>query len=414
MNSNSKFRWDAGRTVLRRTFLQAAVVGSLGTLLPRFVLADAATDSRFVLVILRGALDGLAAVPAYGDGNYAAKRGALAITAPQYRLNGMFALNPSLTHLHERYQTKELLIFHAVASPYRERSHFDGQDLLENGATRPGIARDGWLNRALAVLPAARVRTTEEVAVALSQNVPLVLRGDAQVNSWAPSRLPAADADTLERIADLYAPDPYFSQRLQAALAVNDVAGQGMAANAARDPLGQFNLIASAAGRLLAAPDGARIAVVEASGWDTHANQGAEQGQLANRLRTLDAGLEALRTSLGDAWSKTAVLVVTEFGRTVAVNGTHGTDHGTATCAFLLGGGVAGGKVIADWPGLGTASLYQARDLQPTLDLRSVFKGVLSMHLNAAASDLETRVFPDSRVARPMEGLIRRQGIRNS
>lgn len=393
--------------MLRRTFLQTACAASAAALTPRLLLADAATDSRFVLIILRGALDGLAAVPPYGDGNYAAKRGALAITAPELKLNGMFALNPGLAQLHERYRARELIVFHAAASPYRERSHFDGQDLLENGTTLPGMARDGWLNRALSVLPAARVRPTEQIAVALSQNLPLVMRGEKQVNSWAPSRLPEADADTLQRIADLYSTEPYFAERLQAALASNEVAGAGTMTSV-RDPLGQFSQLAAAAGRLLVADDGARIAVIEASGWDTHANQGAEQGQLVNRLRALDSGLDALRVSLGPAWSRAAVMVVTEFGRTVAVNGTRGTDHGTATCAFLTGGAVNGGKVIADWPGLASASLYQGRDLAPTLDLRSVFKGVLATHLSINEGDLESRVFPGSRSAKPLEGLIRR------
>src|SRR5688500_15310782 len=129
-----------------------------------------------------------------------------------------------------------------------------------------------------------------------------------------------------------------------------------------RDPLSGFDAVTSAAGKFLAAADGPRIAVIEVGGWDTHANQGAEQGQLANRLRGLDRGLETLRTSLGSAWKDTAVLVVTEFGRTVAVNGTRGTDHGTATCAFLSGGAVSGGRVIADWPGLANGDLYQQRD----------------------------------------------------
>lgn len=390
----------------RRNFIRTALAASAAAFTPRLLLADASTDSRFVLVILRGALDGLAAVPSYGDGNYAARRGALAITAPQLRLNGLFALNPGLAHLHERYLAKELIVFHAAASPYRERSHFDGQDLLENGTTRPGVTRDGWLNRTLSVLPAAKVRTTEQIAVALSQNLPLVLRGEKQVNSWAPSRLPEADADTLQRIADLYSTEPYFAERLQSALASNEVA-EGGTMTGGRDPLGQFGQLTAAAGRLLVADEGARIAVIEASGWDTHANQGAEQGQLVNRLRALDSGLETLRVSLGPAWSKSAVMVVTEFGRTVAVNGTRGTDHGTATCAFLVGGAVEGGKVIADWPGLASASLYQGRDLTPTLDLRSVFKGVLATHLAVGEGDLESRVFPDSRSAKPLQGLIR-------
>ena len=395
--------------VNRRTFVISSLLGGVATLLPRMPVAAVNPDARFALVILRGALDGLGAVPAHGDGHYAGKRGQLAITAPAQKLNGMFALHPSLTHLYERYGQKELIVFHAVASPYRERSHFDGQDLLENGLSQLNGERDGWLNRALSTLPAAKARSTDKIALALAQNVPLVLRGDAAVTSWAPSRLPNADADTLERIADLYSTDEYFASRLQSALAADGIAGEGMSAmQGKRDPLNGFAAVTSAAGKFLAAADGPRVAVIEVGGWDTHANQGAEQGQLANRLRSLDLGLEGLRTSLGAAWKDTAMLVVTEFGRTVAVNGTRGTDHGTATCALLLGGAVQGGRVIADWPGLATADLYQQRDLKPTRDLRSIFKGVLAEHLGATERDLETKVFPDSRNVAVLEGLIRR------
>jgi uncharacterized protein (DUF1501 family) len=381
-------------------------------MLPRCVFADAATDARFVLVILRGALDGLAAVPAYGDGAYAAKRGALAITAPQLKLDGMFALNPSLTQLHARFQSKELIVFHAVASPYRERSHLDGQDLLENGTAAAKSAHDGWLNRALPLLPEAKQRATDRIALALAQNVPLVLRGDARVGSWAPSRLPDTDSDTLQRIADLYSTDEYFASRLQSALAADSVVGGGEAMGqgmgvSRRDPLNALNTIAAAAGKFLAAADGPRIAVLEATGWDTHANQGAERGQLANRLSGLDQALNSLRTSLAGAWARSAVLVVTEFGRTVAVNGTGGTDHGTATCAFLVGGAVAGGRVVADWPGLASSALYEGRDLQPTLDVRSIMKSVLASHLGAGESGIEELAFPNSRSARPLDHLFK-------
>ncbi|HEY7640691.1 MAG TPA: DUF1501 domain-containing protein [Steroidobacteraceae bacterium] len=394
----------------RRAFMSGALAAGATALLPKCVFADVATDARFVLVILRGALDGLAAVPAYGDGSYAAKRGALAITAPQLKLDGMFALHPSLTHLHERFQARELIVLHAVASPYRERSHFDGQDLLENGTSTPKAAHDGWLNRALPLLPEAKQRATDRVALALAQNVPLVLRGDARVGSWAPSRLPETDSDTLQRIADLYSTDPYFASRLQSALAADQVAGEGGGEGmntGRRDPLNALAPVAAAAGKFLAAADGPRIAVLEASGWDTHANQGAERGQLANRLRGLDQALDSLRTSLGAAWTRSAVLIVTEFGRTVAVNGTAGTDHGTATCAFLAGGAVAGGRVLTDWPGLASSALYEGRDLRPTTDMRSILKGVLAAHLGAAESGLEEKVFPSSRTARPLQGLIK-------
>jgi uncharacterized protein (DUF1501 family) len=391
----------------RRAFMRGALAAGVATMLPRCVFADVATDARFVLVILRGALDGLAAVPAYGDGAYVSKRGALAITAPQLKLDGMFALNPSLTQLHERFQSKELIVFHAVASPYRERSHFDGQDLLENGTGAPKSAHDGWLNRALPLLPEAKQRATDRIALALAQNVPLVLRGDARVGSWAPSRLPDTDSDTLQRIADLYSTDEYFASRLQSALAADSVAGEGAGLGAGRrDPLNALNAVAAAAGKFLAAADGARIAVLEATGWDTHANQGAERGQLANRLRGLDQAIDSLRIGLAGAWARSAVLVVTEFGRTVAINGTGGTDHGTATCALLVGGAVAGGRVVADWPGLASSALYEGRDLRPTLDVRSIMKSVLVSHLGAGESGIEERVFPSSRSVRPLDHLF--------
>jgi uncharacterized protein (DUF1501 family) len=295
-----------------------------------------------------------------------------------------------------------------VASPYRERSHFDGQDLLENGTGTAKSAHDGWLNRALPLLPDAKQRATDRIALALAQNVPLVLRGDARVGSWAPSRLPETDSDTLQRIADLYSTDEYFASRLQSALAADSVIGEGTGMDVGRrDPLNALNTVAAAAGKFLAAADGPRIAVLEATGWDTHANQGAERGQLANRLSGLDQALNSLRIALAGAWARSAVLVVTEFGRTVAVNGTAGTDHGTATCAFLVGGAVAGGRVVADWPGLASSALYEGRDLRPTLDVRSIMKSVLAAHLGARESGIEERVFPSSRAARPLDDLFR-------
>jgi uncharacterized protein (DUF1501 family) len=404
--------------ITRRHFMLSA---GAATIAPRLLLAGAAngqTDSRFVFIILRGALDGLAAAPPYGDGNYRSKRGELALSTASgegsaLKLDGMFALHPSLTKLHERYTANELTVFHAVASPYRDRSHFDGQDLLENGTLKPHGANDGWLNRALAALPSGRVSDSEKFAMAFAQNVPLVLRGNTQVGSWAPSRLPDTDTETLQRIADMYSGNDYFSSRLQAGIAADAMAADSgtkeeMGGGGRRDPLGAVTALASAAGRMMKNRDGARIAVIETSGWDTHANQGTERGLLAARLTGLDTAIDALRVELGDAWKQTAVLVATEFGRTVAINGTRGTDHGTGACAFLVGGAVKGGRVIADWPGLASNNLYQGRDLNPTLDLRSVCKGVLGEHMGVGEAQLEATIFPDSRSAKRVEGLIRK------
>ena len=404
----------------RREFLRRGAVLAGGTLLSTRV-AFAQADSRrprFVLAILRGALDGLASVPPLGDRNYGELRRELALHAPgetggALPLNGFFGLHPSLEFLHQCYAARELTVLHALASPYRERSHFDGQDVLENGTPRPHALQSGWLNRALAAAPAPAAR---EAGVSLGQNVPLVMRGPAAVTSWSPSKLMALEEDTLSRITELYAGDALLATRLADALAANTIAAgddgeAGMMAPqtapaAVRGSARYAEVVRAAAGFLRRA-DGPKVAVFDTGGWDTHANEGGAQGQLAARLGELDAGLATLRQELGPAWKDTAVLLLTEFGRTAAVNGTRGTDHGTATAGFLLGGAVAGGRVIADWPGLSARALYQGRDLAPTLDVRSVLKGVLAEHLAVPARALEQQVFPESSAASALRGLIR-------
>src|SRR5665213_268807 len=213
----------------RRQFLQLGLAGGAGLLATRFGFAAApaadATDARFVFIILRGALDGLAAVPPYGDPDYAGLRAQLAIPAPgnaggALALDGIFGLNPGLSFVHEAYGLREALVFHAVATPYRDRSHFDGQDVLETGLGRPHASQSGWLNRALLGLPVASMRGPER-GVALGPNVPLVLRGPAPIASWSPSKLPEIDEDTLQRIADRYASDALLSQRLGDALSTD-------------------------------------------------------------------------------------------------------------------------------------------------------------------------------------------------
>jgi len=387
-------------------------LGAVATALPTAVFANAKTDARFVLVILRGAADGLAIAAPYGDGNYRKVRGDLALPVPGrdgglFKLDGMFGLHPALAGVYDAYEKKQALIVHAVASPYRERSHFDGQDVLENGASDVGLLRDGWLNRALAPLGGS---LGNETAIAMAQNTPLILRGENSVTSWAPSQLPDAEESTIRRLQDLYSDDEFFATRLTQALKAQEIAGDEHSMRRmrrrARDAE-QVRAMMQATARFLTANDGPRIAVLEAGGWDTHANQGNTNGVLANRLAGLDAGLVALRDGLGSTWSDTVVAVVTEFGRTVHVNGTRGTDHGTATAAILLGGAVNGGRVLADWPGLRKADLYEGRDLMPTTDARSLFKGILADHLEVPDSLLELSVFPDSAVAPLMRNLIR-------
>ena len=411
------------RLLKRRDFLQAGALALGGAFLTsRLAFArTGASKSRFVFIVMRGALDGLAAAPPCGDPDYAGLRRELALKAPgspggALPLNGLFGLHPSLRFLRDSYTANELVVFHAIASPYRERSHFDGQDVLENGSLQPHTVQTGWLNRALSSLQSDAHAQSKELGVALGQNIPLVMRGPASVTSWSPSKLAALDEDTLERITNLYASDPLLSARLADALAADAIA-EGpeptMQAADASQPLLQrakpqrYTEVVRAAASFLRRDDGPQVAVFDTTGWDTHANEGSAEGQLATRLAALDAGLRSLKEELGPTWSDTVVLLATEFGRTAATNGTRGTDHGTATAAFLLGGAVEGGRVIADWPGLSSHSLYQGRDLKPTADLRAVLKGVLSEHLLVSNGALGTLVFPDSAAVKPIRGLIR-------
>lgn len=396
----------------RRELMRYMGLGAIAGSLPSITYARADTDVRLVLFILRGAVDGLALAPPYGESRYSGLRGELVIDQSgddgMQKLDGMFGLHPSFKNTYRMYQDKEALVIHAAASPYRERSHFDGQDVLENGAAKVGSMRNGWLNRAIGPLGGS---LGNEPAIALAQNTPLVLRGENTVTSWAPSQLPDAGEDTLRRIEALYANDEFFATRFTQALSSQDIAGDmsGMDGRRRNGELEQWKQLATSAAKFLTAADGPQIAVLEAGGWDTHANQGGGSGYLANRFSALDEAVLSLKNSLGSNWSQTVVAVVTEFGRTVQVNGTRGTDHGTASAALLLGGAVNGGQVISDWPGLGRSDLYEDRDLQPTIDLRSVFKSILTEHLLLADNFVEREVFPDSTAARPVDGLIRSQ-----
>ncbi len=394
----------------RRDFLSGAARLALVAALPR-VAAAGSVDRRFVLVILRGALDGLAAVAPYGEPRYAALRGPLALAPPGaeegvLELDGLFGLHPALPKLHALYASGQLAVVHAAATPYRSRSHFDGQKVLETGGSGALDLAEGWIARAVAAAHAGLG------AVSVTPDRPLVVRGAAAVPTYFPSSLPSARLATLERVQALYASDPVLGPRLAEGLRTRRIAlgPQGAAAPAmAGEGRGRASLATAtaAAARLLAAPDGPRLAVLEAGGWDTHANQGAARGRLAARLGELDAAVHALQAGLGSAWAATVVAVVSEFGRTVAANGTAGTDHGTGSCVLLAGGAVAGGRVVADWPGLAAPALFEGRDLAPTTDHRAILKGVLAEHLHLDRAALDRSVFPGTGSLRALEGLIR-------
>ncbi len=379
----------------RRQFLAAGSGALLTLAVPRVLYAQAATDRRFVFVLQRGAADGLDTVVPYADPAYAALRGALAIDPAQaQRLDGSFALHPALAALGRLWAQGQALAVHAVASPYRDRSHFDAQNVLESGGAQPWQLRDGWMNRLVGLLP-----RRSGAAVALAPTVPLALRGAADVVSYAPSALPLPNEDLLQRVQQLYAPDAQLHGLWSAAMDARAMAG-GTDARNRQDPV----QLGRSAATFLAAPDGPRLAMVETGGWDTHSGQA---GRLANQLGALDRLLDALRDGLGAAWGQTVVLVATEFGRTAAVNGTGGTDHGTGSVALLAGGAVQGGRVLADWPGLAPGALYEGRDLQPTRGLDTLIAQVAAETFGLDPEMARRTLFPMARRERALPRLVR-------
>ncbi len=393
----------------RRALLLGGASFAAWAYLPKFARAVDGRDPRMITVILRGALDGLATVAPVGDPDYASLHGAIALTrdgphaAPM--LDSFFALHPSMPEFARMYRDKQAAVIHAVSTPYRDRSHFDGQDVLESGFAGPGRVQSGWLNRALASLPKGERVTS---ALSVGPTAPLVLRGPAPTVGWAPVALPQADDDTAARLLALYSHrDPQLAAALSQGLQLEKTAlDADMRPRPGTNAAGMMGLAARGAARLMAADDGPRIAALAFDGWDTHANEGGPVGRLAMLLSGLDGALAEFESGLGERWKDSVVMVATEFGRTARINGTSGTDHGTGTVALVAGGAVNGGQVIADWPGLRPEKLYEGRDLAPTTDLRAVIKGVLADHLGISERVLATTVFPDSAPARPIKGLI--------
>jgi uncharacterized protein (DUF1501 family) len=384
--------------------------------LPKLAYAEG-RDPRFLAIILRGALDGLATVAPVGDPDWVALRGDNALTlqskTPALGLNDFFALNPAMPNLHHMFQANEAIIVHACATPYRERSHFDGQDLLESGLPKPAPSDSGWLNRALAgLVPGGRVDPKGSRVFAVGPVTPLVARGPAPVLSWSPQQVMPASDDTLARLLDLYR---HSDVKLASVLEDNSkLTAIEHSGDMAKKPGGPgaaqvrayFSEAAGNAAKFLAQPDGPRVGALALDGWDTHVNEGIANGRLSQLLGSLDDALAAVKTNMGPSWQDTIVVLATEFGRTAHINGTDGTDHGTATVALLVGGALKGGRIIADWPGLKSANLYENRDLKPTTDLRAVIKGVLKDHLRADDRVLAQNVFPGSDGVKPMAGLV--------
>jgi uncharacterized protein (DUF1501 family) len=385
----------------RRDFLKNMCYGGIATFgFPVVNFAHVRQSGRLVFVLLRGGFDGLAAVVPYGDAAYRSLRGALAFDdADLVRLDNQFGLAPGLAPLKGFWDRDELVVLHAMAIPYRTRSHFDGQAILETGMDKPIGSSDGWLNRLLQVMPGDRS------GIAIASGMPRSMTGPFDVQTWSPTQLGAVGDEYLERLAVLYRADGTLHGRFEAAVQQKDVVGEeAMAGRGAQR--GGITPLMQAAARILKQRTGPNVAAVEFSGWDTHANQGLAGGPLDRLLNQLASGLEAFRTSMEDAWSDTTVVVMTEFGRTARPNGTRGTDHGTAGAGFVIGPQVARSAVIADWPGLHERALYEARDVKPTLDTRAVLKGAIAATFDLSSAQAD-RVFPDSSGVRGLYSIMR-------
>lgn len=387
------------QTVNRRA-LFGGLAGVSVVFAGRAAWASRSGRNKLVVIIARGGLDGLSVSPPYGDANYAALRGALAYAAPGggedgvLKIDGTFGLHPSMPEVHAMILAGEARIAPAVAIPDRIRSHFEAQDMLENGTAKVYATNSGWLNRALQAMGSTR-------GLSVGATAPLVLRGPVQAASWAPGPMLAQGDRVAGLLMDLYQGDPLLAPALASGLSTETMAreaegGQPVKRNDVR-------MIGETIARMMTEAGGSDVVAVSLDGFDTHAGQ---KGQLKARLTAPDQLIAGLKSGLGPAWTQTAVVMVTEFGRTARVNGTGGTDHGTASTVILAGGALKPGGIVGDWPTLADAKLFENRDLAPTLEVRAVFKGLLRDHLGVDRAKLDTLVFPDSAAVKPVEGLV--------
>lgn len=374
--------------ITRRHFLaRSAALGCSAAASPfatPVVLAEAPGDARLVVIILRGGMDGLDVVRPYGDPDFARMRPQTPDDGTD--LDGFFALHPALSGLHGLWSKGELSFAHATSTPYRhKRSHFDGQDFLENGGFqsdgRLTGAGDGWLNRLLPLMGGH----TEMRALAVGRGKLRLLSGDAPHTSWSPD----ADLDLSDQgrllLSIIYQNDPLFREAARKAVILSDETDTTMRPTKAGRAA---EMAAFAADRLNSAT---RIAAFSLNGFDTHRSQSAT---LPRALSELETAILTLRHDLGRNWGKTAVLAMTEFGRTARMNGTSGTDHGTGGLMLLAGGAIAGGSVMGRWPGLGESDLFEGRDLMPTDDIRRYAAWAMHGLFGVERSQLGQSVFP--------------------
>ncbi|WEX89722.1 DUF1501 domain-containing protein [Sinorhizobium garamanticum] len=373
-------------TLSRRGFLRSACCLAAAPIFTPVTFAAMPGDNRFVTIVLRGAMDGLDLVQPYDEAGFARLRPTLALTPDKglLDLDGHFGLNPAAAGLMPLWKSRELAFVHAVSTPYRDqRSHFDGQDMLESGGEHVAEEKTGWLNRALSVIP----RSDDRKAIDVNTSTELILSGPNDVDVWASDSNLRTAKDEMQLLMRLYAGDPIFANAMDEATRAN---GAAMAAEPDGKRAERIVDVASLTGTMLKGEY--RIASFSITGWDTHVGQA---GQFRRPAQDLAQAISTLKATLGPTvWSKTVVLAMTEFGRTVRQNGSGGTDHGTGGCAVLAGGAIDGGRVLGRWPGIGDGKLLDDRDLMPTADVRELAAAMLYRQFEVTARDLTTKIFP--------------------
>jgi uncharacterized protein (DUF1501 family) len=422
-------------SINRRVFMKGGAMALLALGLPpafltRSLLAQSsrARKKTIVAIFQRGAVDGINMVVPFGEAAYYRVRRSIAIPAPRPEaggaidLNGFFGLHPSLQPLQELWTRGEMAIVHAVGSPDPTRSHFDAQDFMESAT--PGVkeTKDGWLNRVLRetgcsgcsggrtltdgaahaadhAAGQADLGTTAFRGISMTRALPRSLQGSVPALAIPDlTRFGVSDPSleaTFEKMYRTPQGDVVAaagSEAFDAVATLRQVTARYQPAVGVQYPNGEFGTALRQIAQLIKADVGLEIAFAEIGGWDTHTNQGGPTGQLAQRFTELSRGIRALYGDLGDLAEDVVILTMSEFGRTVAENGSGGTDHGHANCMFVLGGGVKGGRIYGEWPGLEPEQLYEGRDLALTTDFRAVFGEVLRGHLGASSI---APVFPD-------------------